>query len=213
MASAMSQHTVTSIVQEDSWPCPSEIPPPNYDRQRQSVVHIDTPGCRITVRPEDIPPDPPPRPREIRGCGRRDIWDWVSQSPNLPVIPQVDRRGRTIKPKIRYDPEDEEQRHKELKQRAKQRLLDDSRKGRANANLQVQAQEIAPVENSRAGSQISSEDSTFRSQIEAIGTRSKTRSESEPVKMPASKKTEAKRPANSCSKKSGSGRSQTSKKT
>ena len=67
MTSEPSHITEQSIVPEDSWPCPSEIPPPLDARQRQSVVHIDTQGCRITVRPEDLPPEPPPRPREIRG--------------------------------------------------------------------------------------------------------------------------------------------------
>ncbi len=115
-----------------------------------------------------MPPEPPPRPREIRGRGRKDIWDWVSQSPNLPITPQVGRRGRTIKPRTTYSPEREEQRHKELKERAKQRLLDDNRKARANANLQVQAQEVASEENRQVGSQAYYEDSTSSPQAISI---------------------------------------------
>ncbi len=69
---------------------------------------------------------PPPRPREIRGRARKDIWEWVSQSPDVPAIatPQVDRRGRVIKPRPRYCPEDQEQKEKELKLRARQRLAE-----------------------------------------------------------------------------------------
>jgi hypothetical protein len=77
VTSTLSCTTKQFTVPEDSWPCPSERPPMVDSRQRQSVVQIATPGCRITVRPEDIPPEPPPRPREIRGRGRKDIWDWV----------------------------------------------------------------------------------------------------------------------------------------
>ena len=191
MTSAASHITEQSVVPEDSWPCLSERPPPLDRRQRQSVVQIDTPGCRITVSPEDLPPEPPPRPREIRGRGRKDIWDWVSQSPNLPITPQIDRRGRTIKPRTTYSPEREEQRHKELKQRAKQRLLDDNRRARANANLQVQAQEVAPEENRQVGSQAYYEDSTSRSQKGATvtGTRPKTKTETELVKTPTGRQT------------------------
>ncbi len=85
-----------------------------FKRQRQSIVQIDTPGCRITVSPENLPPIPPPRPREIRGRSRRDVYDWVSHQVNTPITPQVDRRGRVIKPRTRYCPEDEEERQKEL---------------------------------------------------------------------------------------------------
>jgi hypothetical protein len=49
MTSAKSHTTGYSVVPNDSWPNPSEIPPPIDNRQRQSVVQIDTPGCRITV--------------------------------------------------------------------------------------------------------------------------------------------------------------------
>jgi len=220
MTSAASHITEQSMVPEDSWPCLSERPPPLDRRQRQSVVQIDTPGCRITVSPEDLPPEPPPRPREIRGRGRKDIWDWVSQSPNLPITPQIDRRGRTIKPRTTYSPEREEQRHKELKQRAKQRLLDDNRKARANANLQVQAQEVASEENRQVGSQAYYEDSTSRSQKGATvtGTRPKTKTETELGKTPTGKTKVGSRPASvssrktTGSKKEGSVRSRSSKK-
>ncbi len=100
--------------------------PTTLDRQRQSVIQIDTPGCRITVSPEKLHPIPPPRPREIRGRGRLDIAEWVSRTPDrIPVeTPVVNRRGRTIKPRVIYDPEDEEQRNRELRERARQRVLD-----------------------------------------------------------------------------------------
>ena len=49
MTSAASHITEQSMVPEDSWPCLSERPPPLDRRQRQSVVQIDTPGCRITA--------------------------------------------------------------------------------------------------------------------------------------------------------------------
>ena len=220
MTSAASHITEQSVVPEDSWPCLSERPPPLDRRQRQSVVQIDTPGCRITVSPEDLPPEPPPRPREIRGRGRKDIWDWVSQSPNLPITPQIGRRGRTIKPRTTYSPEREEQRHKELKQRAKQRLLDDNRKARANANLQVQAQEVASEENRQVGSQAYYEDSTSRSQKGATvtGTRPKTKTETELGKTPTGKTKISSRPASVSSRKTvgskreGSVRSRSSKK-
>jgi hypothetical protein len=102
------------------------VQPLTSDKQRQSIIHIETPGCRITVRPEDLPPIPPPRPREIRDRGRWDICDWISQSPNKPVTHLMDRRGRTIKPRIKYDPEDEEQRNRELRERAPQSICTSS---------------------------------------------------------------------------------------
>jgi hypothetical protein len=119
------------------------------DRQRQSIIQIDTPGCRITVSPEDLPPIPPPRPREIRGRGRRDIAEWVSRTPDkIPVeTPVVNRRGRTIKPRVIYDPEDEEQRNRDLRERARQRHLDKSRVDRAEAGIRAQAQEKETTSN------------------------------------------------------------------
>jgi hypothetical protein len=207
MASAKSHTTVYSIEPDDSWPNPSEIPPPRDDRQRQSIVQIDTPGCRITVSPENLPPIPPPRPREIRGRSRRDIYEWVSQSPNTPkvpaVTPQVDRRGRVIKPRTRYCPEDEEERQKELRQRARQRLQESNKAGRAEANFQNQ--QVTPAQNtSRIPSPV--EGSTSRYDTKITGTRPKTQTESKATgitETPVSKKTRRERPASATSKKSG----------
>jgi len=203
MASAKSHTTVYSIEPEDSWPNPSEIPPPRDDRQRQSVVQINTPGCRITVSPEILPPIPPPRPREIRGRSRRDVYDWVSHQVNTPITPQVDRRGRVIKPRTRYCPEDEEERQKELRQRARQRLQESNKAGRAEANFQNQ--QVTPAQNT---SRIPNpeEGSTSRYDTKVTGTRPKTQTESKATgitETPVSKKTRRERPASATSKKSG----------
>jgi hypothetical protein len=203
MASAKSHTTVYSIEPDDSWPNPSEIPPPRDDRQRQSIVQIDTPGCRITVSPENLPPIPPPRPREIRGRSRRDVYDWVSHQVNTPITPQVDRRGRVIKPRTRYCPEDEEERQKELRQRARQRLQESNKAGRAEANFQNQ--QVTPAQNtSRIPNPV--EGSTSRYDTKITGTRPKTQTESKATgitETPVSKKTRRERPASATSKKSG----------
>ena len=196
--------TEQSIVPEDSWPCPSEIPPPLDARQRQSVVHIDTQGCRITVRPEDLPPEPPPRPREIRGRRKKDIWEWVSQPPDIPVTPQVGRRGRTIKPRTTYSPEREEQRQKKLRQRDRQRVLDNNRVERDKANLQTQAQEIPPLLRTEREELKTKAETSLSKTTTTPSTRSKTRSESDIAvvsKTPVSKQTKAERPASVSSKK------------
>ncbi len=100
-----SQYTQPSERPEDSWPCPSEVQPASVDRQRQSVIQIDTPGCRITVSPEKLHPIPPPRPREIRGRGRLDIAEWVSRTPDrVPVdTPVVNRTKDTSSLRIVFD--------------------------------------------------------------------------------------------------------------
>jgi hypothetical protein len=205
MASVKSRTTVYSIVPNDSWPNPSEIPPPIDNRQRQSIVHIDTPGCRITVRPEDLPLIPPPRPREIRGWSRRDIYEWVSQSPNTPVVPitpQVDRRGRVIKPRTRYCPEDEVQRERELRQRARQKLQENNKADKAEANFQAQG--ITLIQGtSRTLSLLEESDSRYSTKN--TGTRPKTKTESEvvdPSETPVSRKTRKEKPASVTSKKS-----------
>ncbi len=205
MASAKSHTTVYSIVPDDSWPNPGEIPPPMDNRQRQSIVQIDTRGCRITVSPENLPPIPPPRPREIRGWSKRDIYEWVSQSPNTPgapiITPQVDRRGRVIKPRTRYCPEDEVQREREFRQKARQRLLESNKADRAEANFQTQ--QVTPSQGtSRTPDPL--EGSISRYKPKSTGTRLKTKVESEVISItetPVSRKTRKERPASAISKK------------
>ena len=208
MNSAVSHTTLQSIVPEDSWPNPSEIPPPIDNRQRQSVVHIETPGCRITVSPENLPPVPPPRPREIRGRTKKDIWEWVSQSPDTPAIatPQVDRRGRIIKPRPRYCPEDQEQREKELRLRARQRLVEPAESTKveeAEVNFQAQAQGSIPIPGTSRTLAPEGE-GTSKSGTKSTGTKPKTKPESATVitETPVSKKTHLKRPDSTASKKS-----------
>ncbi len=183
-----SQYTQPSVRPEDSWPCPSEVQPTVLDRQRQSVIQIDTPSCRITVSPEKLHPIPPPRPREIRGRGRLDIAEWASRTPEkIPIeTPVVNRRGRTIKPRVIYDPEDEEQRNRELRERARQRILDRSRVDRAEAGIRAQAQEKETTSN-----------------LEARSSRRTTRSESEitAVSRTPSQKASTKKPASVSSRK------------
>jgi hypothetical protein len=206
MNSAMSHTILQSEAPEDSWPNPSEMPPPIDDKQKQSIIHIDTRGCRITVRPDNLPPIPPPRPREIRGRAREDIWEWVSQSPATPaaeVTPQVNRKGRVIKPRPRYEPEDQEQKERELRQMAQQRQLENTQKRKEETNFQAQAQEATPVQGTSRMLDFEEED-TPRYDTRSTGTRPKTRSESKitTTKTPASKKTHLKRPASTTSKKS-----------
>jgi hypothetical protein len=199
-----SQYIQPSVRPEDSWPCPSEVQPAMLDRQRQSTFHIDTPGCRITVRPEDLPPIPPPRPREIRGRGRRDIAEWVSTTPDKTPVETsvVNRRGRTIKPRVIYEPEDEEQRNRELRERARQRYLDRSRVDKAEAGIRAQAQEKETTSNP-----------------ETRSSRRTTRSESEitAVSRTPSQKVSTRKPASVSSRKSATnkeaeGRSKVSRK-
>ena len=208
MNSAVSHTTLQSVVPEDSWPNPSEIPPPIDNRQRQSVVRIETPGCRITVSPENLPPVLPPRPREIRGRAKKDIWEWVSQSPDTPAIatPQVDRRGRIIKPRPRYCPEDQEQREKELRLRARQRLAELAESTKAEeteVNFQAQAQGSIPIPGT-SRTLASRGESTPKSGTKSTGTKPKTKPESATVitETPVSKKTHLKRPDSTASKKS-----------
>jgi hypothetical protein len=208
MNSAVSHTTLQSVVPEDSWPNPSEIPPPIDNRQRQSVVRIETPGCRITVSPENLPPVLPPRPREIRGRAKKDIWEWVSQSPDIPAIatPQVDRRGRIIKPRPRYCPEDQEQKERELRLRARQRLAELAESTKAEeteVNFQAQAQGSIPIPGT-SRTLASRGESTPKSGTKSTGTKPKTKPESATVitETPVSKKTHLKRPDSTASKKS-----------
>jgi hypothetical protein len=129
----------------------------------------------------------------------------VSQSPNTPgvpiVTPQVDRRGRVIKPRTRYSPEDEVQKERELRQKARQRLLEDNKADRAEANFQTQ--QVTPAQStSRMPDPL--EGSTSRYDTRSTGTRPKTKTESEFTNItetPISRKTRRERPASVTSKK------------
>jgi len=130
------------------------------------------------------------------------VYDWVSHQVNTPITPQVDRRSRVIKPRTRYCPEDEEERQRELRQRARQRLQESNKAGRAEAN--IQNQQVASAQStSRIPDPI--EGSTSRYDTKITGTRPKTKTESKATgitETPVSKKTRRERPASATSKKS-----------
>jgi len=88
-------------------------------------VNIRTRGYAVTISPEEY--HPPSRRRAIpripTGRNQSEVQDCVYGYLLSPQTPTVDRRGRIIKPKTRYDPEDEERRHRDLRQQARQRAL------------------------------------------------------------------------------------------
>ncbi len=110
--------------------------------------------------------------------------------------------GRVIRPRTRYSPEDERQKEKELRQRARQRLQESNKAGRAEANFQNQ--QVTPARNaSRISDPV--EGSTSRYDTKITGTRPKTQTESKATAItetPVSRKTRRERPASATSKKS-----------
>jgi hypothetical protein len=128
LESVTSYETRVTNLSKGSWPGtndPTIRPSERRARARQPIVDIKTKGYAITIRPED---DHPPfrhrtLPRVPTGRDKNEVQDWVYGYPLTPQKPTVDRRGRIIKPKLRYDPEDEEQRHRDLRQQARQKAL------------------------------------------------------------------------------------------
>jgi hypothetical protein len=128
LESVTSYKTRATNLSKDSWPGtndPTVKPSEGRARIREPIVNIRTRGYAVTISPEEYHPPARHRavPRVPTGRNRSEVQDWVYGYPLTPQTPTVDRRGRVIKPKTRYDPEDEEQRHRDLRQQARQRAL------------------------------------------------------------------------------------------
>ncbi len=128
LESVTSYETRATNLSKGSWPGtndPTIRPSERRARARQPIVDIKTRGYAITIRPEDNHPPVRQRalPRIPTGRQRDEVPDWVYGYPLTPQTPMVDRRGRVIKPKTRYSPEDEEQRHEDSRQQARQKAL------------------------------------------------------------------------------------------
>ncbi len=128
LESVTSYETRATNLSKGSWPGtndPTIRPSERRARVREPIVDVRTRGYAVTIRPEDDRPHIRQRapPREPTGRDRDEVQDWVYGYPLTPQTPTVDRRGRIIKPKTRYCPEDEEQRHRDLRQQARQKAL------------------------------------------------------------------------------------------
>jgi hypothetical protein len=128
LESVTSYETRATNLSKGSWPGtndPTAKPSEGRARIREPIVNIRTRGYAVTISPEEYHPPARRRavPRVPTGRNRSEVQDWIYGYPLTPQTPTVDRRGRVIKPKTRYDPEDEEQRHRDLRQQARQRAL------------------------------------------------------------------------------------------
>ncbi len=128
LESVTSYETRATNLSKGSWPGtndPTNKPSEGRTRVREPIVNIRTRGYAVTISPEKYHPPARRRapPRIPIGRNKSEVQDWVYGYPLTPQTPTVDRRGRVIKPKTRYDPEDEEQRHRDLRQQARQKAL------------------------------------------------------------------------------------------